>query len=156
MSVSSPIGKYSSRKFFESNELGQKLFKSFPKISWLNCKGFDFRIVLRLSSTVLNCPQSLHMCTHGYTYTYTYIWVVFPRTGKMSKICPNFFFFGALLWPNGFIFSSFLNCSEEFLSVRVNICQILLLANTDLSLKWYNSASRWAREVPKKRKIIRI
>ena len=91
MSVSSPIGKYSWRKFFESNELGQKLFKSFPKISWLNCKGFDFRIVLRLSSTVLNCSQSLHMCTHGYTYTYTYIWVVFPRTGKMSKICHNFF-----------------------------------------------------------------
>ena len=47
------------------------------------------------------------------------IWVVFPRTGKMSKICHNFFFFGALLWPNGFIFSSFLNCSEEFMSVRV-------------------------------------
>ena len=27
----------------------------------------------------------------------TDIWVVFPRTGKMSKICPIFFFFGALL-----------------------------------------------------------
>ena len=52
-------------------------------------------------------------------FTGNHIWVVFPRTGKMSKICPNFFFFGALLWPNGFIFSSFLNCSEEFLSVPV-------------------------------------
>ena len=47
------------------------------------------------------------------------IWVVFPRTGKISKICHNFFLFGALLWPNGFIFSSFLNCSEEIMSVRV-------------------------------------
>ena len=32
------------------------------------------------------------------------IWVVLPRTGKMSNICHKFFFFGALLWPNGLIF----------------------------------------------------
>ena len=33
-----------------------------------------------------------------------YIWVVLPRTGKMSNICHNFFWGGALLWPNGLIF----------------------------------------------------
>ena len=32
------------------------------------------------------------------------IWVVLPRTGKMSNICHFFLFFGALLWPNGLIF----------------------------------------------------
>ena len=48
-----------------------------------------------------------------------HIWVVLPRTGKMSNICHNFFFFGALLWPNGLIFWSFVNCSEEILSVTV-------------------------------------
>ena len=30
-----------------------------------------------------------------------------------------FLFFGALLWPNGLIFWSFVNCSEEILSVAV-------------------------------------
>ena len=48
-----------------------------------------------------------------------HIWVVLPRTGKMSKICHNFFLFGALLWPNGLIFWSFVNCSEEILTVGV-------------------------------------
>ena len=47
------------------------------------------------------------------------IWVVLPRTGKMSNICHNIFFFGALLWQNGLIFWSFVNCSEEILSVGV-------------------------------------
>ena len=46
------------------------------------------------------------------------IWVRFPRTGKMSNMWHFFFIFDALLWPNGWIFSSFLNCSEEIMSVR--------------------------------------
>ena len=37
----------------------------------------------------------------------------------MSNIWHFFLFFGALLWPNGLIFWSFVNCSEEILSVRV-------------------------------------
>ena len=37
---------------------------------------------------------------------------LFPGRGKWSK-CGIFYFFGALLWPNCLIFSSFLNCSEE-------------------------------------------
>ena len=49
----------------------------------------------------------------------SYIWVVFPRTGKMGKICLIFFIFEASLWPNGLIFLSFLNCSEEIMSVGV-------------------------------------
>ena len=50
--------------------------------------------------------------------TWWYIWVRFPRTGKMVKMWHFFIFFEALLWPNGSIFSTFVNCSEEILSVR--------------------------------------
>ena len=39
---------------------------------------------------------------------------LFPGRGKWSQ-CGIFYFFGALLWPNALIFSSFLNCSEEIL-----------------------------------------
>ena len=46
------------------------------------------------------------------------IWVNLPRTGKMVKMWPFLIFFGALLWPNGLICLTFLNCSEEILSVR--------------------------------------
>ena len=42
------------------------------------------------------------------------IWVSFCRTGKMIKLCLKKIFFAASLWPNG---STFLNCSEEILSV---------------------------------------
>ena len=62
-----------------------------------------------------------HTCMYqdqGPWINASYIWVIFPRTGKMSKMCHNFFF-EASLWPNGLIFSSFLNCSEEIMSVRV-------------------------------------
>ena len=48
-----------------------------------------------------------------------YIWVNFPRIGKMVKMWHFFYFFGALLWPNGLIFSTFLNGSEEFLPVEL-------------------------------------
>ena len=51
-------------------------------------------------------------------HIHAHIWVIFPRTGKMSKICHNFFF-EASLWSNGLNFSSFLSCFEEIMSVRV-------------------------------------
>ena len=47
----------------------------------------------------------------------THIWDNFPRTGKMVKMF-FFSFFLALRWPNGLIFSTFLNCSEEILPLR--------------------------------------
>ena len=54
-----------------------------------------------------------------YCSSCTCIWVIFPRAGKMSKMCPFFLFFEASLWQNGLIFLSFLNCSEEIMSVAV-------------------------------------
>ena len=57
--------------------------------------------------------------SHFKSFSTTHIWVIFPRTGKMSKICLIFFVFEASLWPNGLIFLSFLNCSEEIMSVGV-------------------------------------
>ena len=60
----------------------------------------------------------LDICTTIVAYYATGIWVRFPRTGKMSNMWHFFLIFDALLWPNGWIFSSFLNCSEEIMSVR--------------------------------------
>ena len=49
-----------------------------------------------------------------------HIWVSFCRMGKMSKFCIiRIFFSGAFLWPNGLIFSRFLNCFGETLSCTV-------------------------------------
>ena len=44
-----------------------------------------------------------------------HIWVIFCRTGKMSKLCLKDFIFETSLRPNGLIFSRFLNCFEELL-----------------------------------------
>ena len=44
-----------------------------------------------------SCDTPAYTYTYTYTYTYIYIWVIFPRTGKMSKICPFFLFFEASL-----------------------------------------------------------
>ena len=41
-----------------------------------------------------------------------------PGRGKWSKCGIFLIFFEALLWPNGSSFSTFVNCSEEILSVR--------------------------------------
>ena len=41
------------------------------------------------------------------------------QDGENEQYLSYFFFFGALLWPNGLIFWSFVNCSEEILSVAV-------------------------------------
>ena len=50
-----------------------------------------------------------YLCTYG-SFS--------PGRGKLAK-CGVFLFkiFEAFLWPNGLIFSSFLNCSEEIMSV---------------------------------------
>ena len=44
-------------------------------------------------------------------------WLISPERGKWSKYGIFNFFFGALLWSNGLIFSSFLTSSEEILPV---------------------------------------
>ena len=41
------------------------------------------------------------------------------QDGENEQYLALFFFFWALLWPNGLIFWSFVNCSEEILTVRV-------------------------------------
>ena len=41
-----------------------------------------------------------------------------PQDGKNEQYVEFLFIFDALLWPNGWIFSSFLSCSEEIMSVR--------------------------------------
>ena len=41
------------------------------------------------------------------------------QDGENEQYLALFFFFGALLWPNGLIFWSFVNCSEEILTVTV-------------------------------------
>ena len=47
-----------------------------------------------------------------------HIWVRFPRTGILAQMWSFFEKSRAFVWPNGLIFSSFLNCSEEIMSVR--------------------------------------
>ena len=42
-----------------------------------------------------------------------------PQDGKNEENMFLFFSFEALLWPNGLIFSSFLNCSEDILFIGV-------------------------------------
>ena len=43
--------------------------------------------------------------------------VQFPQDGENGQNVGFFIFFGALLWPNGLTFLTFLNCSEEILLV---------------------------------------
>ena len=43
----------------------------------------------------------------------------FPQDGENEQNLSEFFFFEASLWPNGLIFLSFLNCSEDIMSVGV-------------------------------------
>ena len=40
-----------------------------------------------------------------------------PQDGENEQYVALFLIFEALLWPNGWTFSSFINCSEEILSV---------------------------------------
>ena len=42
----------------------------------------------------------------------------FPQDGENEQNLSDFFF-EASLWPNGMIFLSFLNCSEEIMSIGV-------------------------------------
>ena len=52
-------------------------------------------------------------------------WIWAPYMGSSAQDGENeqylalFFFFGALLWPNGLFFWSFVNCSEEILTVGI-------------------------------------
>ena len=39
-----------------------------------------------------------------------------PQDGENEQYVALFLIFEALLWPNGWTFSSFINCSEEILS----------------------------------------
>ena len=43
----------------------------------------------------------------------------FPQDGENEQNVSFFSFFEASLWPNGLIFLSFLNCSEEIMSAAV-------------------------------------
>ena len=91
---------------------------------WI-CKHPDFQILTETSTSwlavVTSVTQdqfcSINIIQHHIMIWWS-IWVRFPRTGKMSNMWHFFLVFDALLWPNGWIFSSFLNCSEENMSVR--------------------------------------
>ena len=58
----------------------------------------------------------------------------FPQDGENGQKVA--FFFGALLWPNDLIFSSFLNCSEEILPVRFYVF-VLVLAHLEPELELF-------------------
>ena len=56
-----------------------------------------------------------------------------PQDGKNGQNVAFFcFFFWALLWPNGLIFPTFLNCSEEILPVHSK--NVLVLAHLEPEL----------------------
>ena len=67
-----------------------------------------------------NMKWCMLMQTNQKEEHYSCIWVSFCRAGKMSKTWPFFVEkIEALLWPNGGIFLSLFNCSEENMSLRV-------------------------------------
>ena len=63
------------------------------------------------------CVCYMYMYIH-VTHTYTHMGH-FPQDGEHEQNLSEFFFFEASLWPNGLIFLSFLNCSEEIMSGAV-------------------------------------
>ena len=58
----------------------------------------------------------------------------FPQDGESGQNVDFFLFFGALLWPNGLIFLTFLNCSEEILLGDSKNVFVLVLAHLEPEL----------------------
>ena len=66
----------------------------------------------------------------GFFPKYLYIYMgQFPQDGENGQNVEFLYFFGAVLWPNGFTFSTFLNCFEEILP--------LVLAHLDPELELF-------------------
>ena len=63
-----------------------------------------------------------------------HIWVNFLQDEENGQNVAFFYFFGALLWPNGLIFSTFLNCSEKKFTKNVSV---LALAHLEPELELF-------------------
>ena len=70
------------------------------------------RINIIFHISTLNIAIQFCPLNRFWSQMYNIIWANFSSTVKMVKMWN---FFGALLWPNSMICSTFLNCSEEIL-----------------------------------------